>query len=139
MSTSPTPTNVQLGTTLAQTLTYIANAQNQAAIANYTTALALYQAAYGTSPNSSAPPPPTPPMLSVVNAAAVVALEVEAGALIAAGQSPDGLNWNAVYTQVPYAAPAPVGSAGTGPSAASVLGPGHWVETPFGQEWVTGS
>lgn len=97
MSTTPTPlpgsvTPQQLGVTLGQTLTFIANAQNTAAVANYNTEIQF---------NPSFPKP----MLTLVNTNAVEALEVQANALLLAGQDPSTLNWNVVYTQVQYAPP----------------------------------
>lgn len=114
MSTTPTPqpnpTPQQLGVTLGQTLTYIANAQNTALENEYNAAVAAYNAEYGIDPspmtgNVPTPAPPKPPMLTVVNTNAVEALEVQSAVLLTAGQDPSTLNWNSVFSQVQYTPP----------------------------------
>lgn len=137
MSTQSQPTPAQLGITLGQSLTAIANAQNQAAISNYNQAVTKYTSQYGTEPNLSLPGtplPPTPPMLTLVNTNAVEALELEANALLVSGQGGalDLLNWTSVYSYIQYVPPPVVPPAP--PAVATHTGTA--VQTPFGEEWI---
>lgn len=131
MATQPSPT--QLGITLGQSLTSIANAQNQAAKANYEQAVAAYSATYGTEPAPGSPAPPTPPTLTLVDANAVLALELQANALLIAGKAAglDLLDWNSIYSYVQYVPPVPVPQ-----TPAITTHTGTPVMTPFGEEWI---
>lgn len=131
MATQPSPT--QLGITLGQSLTSIANAQNQAAKANYEQAVAVYFATYGTEPAPGSPALPTPPMLTLVDANAVLALELQANALLIAGKAAglDLLDWNSIYSYVQYVPPVPVPLVPT-----VTTHTGTPVMTPFGEEWI---
>ena len=128
-----------LGLSLAKALSLIVNAQNAEIIRQYNMDVAAYKATFGTSPDASAPAPPKLPMLTKINTDLVSSLEIQFDALESTkqGEAAAILDWTSIYSQVPYdptptpPTPPPVE---TGPT-----GPGKWVQTPFGKEWVPAS
>lgn len=113
----------QLGITLGNTLTFIANAKNVAAIK-------LYQENIRVNPAFAVPD------LELVNKDQVTALEVQYDTLLRTGkgEAADVLDWTSVYTYIPYdPTPAPVVPP---PVVVTETGSGRWVQTPFGKEWV---